>query len=68
MWSAFRWHAYRVMGAMPYVDLQKGGIHKPTDLIKFPWEKEQVSEADIPTEEDEREMLAILKEMNSTGG
>lgn len=40
MWSAFRWHAYRIMGAIPYVDLRGNGILGPTDLIKFPWEKE----------------------------
>ena len=65
MWSALRWHAYRIMGAMPYVDLPKSGIHRPTDLIKFPWDNEtvQVTEADAPTEEDVEEMKELLRTM-----
>jgi hypothetical protein len=38
MWSATRWQAFYIMSSMS--DLKKAGIYNPTDLIKFPWEKE----------------------------
>ena len=61
MWSAMRWHAYRIMGAMPYCDLEKAGIRRPTDLIKFPWDSENIPDADAPSEEDEKEILEMLQ-------
>ena len=62
MWSAVRWHAYRIMGAMPYCDLEKAGIRRPTDLIKFPWDNDNIPAADVPSEEEAEEMLQILKQ------
>lgn len=37
------------MSAIPYCDLTKAGIHKPTDLIKFPWDDDR---SDLPTQEE----------------
>lgn len=62
MWSAVRWHAYRIMGAMPYCDLEKAGIRRPTDLIKFPWDNDSATVADVPSEEEAEEMLQMLKQ------
>lgn len=62
MWSAARWHAYNIMSAMPYTNLQKAGIHKPSDLIQFPWDVE--SDADIPSDEKIEEMRRMLQEEN----
>lgn len=65
MWSAMRWHAFNIMSAMPYTDLQKAGITKPSDLIQFPWDKAIVTEADIPTDEEVEETVQMLQQMNS---
>ena len=64
MWSAIRWLAYRIMGAMPYVDLSKAGIFSPKDLIAFPWDNEDAaSDPAMPTEDDIEEMKQVLKEI-----
>ena len=65
MWSAMRWHAFNIMSAMPFTDLQKAGITKPSDLIQFPWDKAIVTEADIPTDEDVEETVQLLREMDA---
>lgn len=65
MWSAFRWHAYRIMGAIPYVDLRGNGIFAPTDLIKFPWDKENMKEPEIPDEETVKEMMQYINQENA---
>lgn len=62
MWSAIRWHAYRIMGAIPYTDLEKAGIRRPTDLIKFPWDNDNLPEVEMPSEEDTEEILEILRQ------
>ena len=49
MWSSTRWQTYNLMCAIPYCDLTKAGIHKPTDLIKFPWDDDR---SDLPTQEE----------------
>ena len=67
MWSALRWHAYNIMGAMPYVDLHKNGIFSPTDLIKFPWDKSE-SEKDLPSDEWVNEARKKLQMLNGKKG
>lgn len=50
LWSATRWQTYNLMSAQAGSEaLRKAGIYKPTDLIKFPWEKNvsPVSDDDI---------------------
>jgi len=39
LWSAVRWQTYHLM-QVSLADLKSAGIHRPTDLITFPWEKE----------------------------
>lgn len=63
MWGALRWHAYNIMCAMPYVDLKKGGIYTPQDLIRFPWEDEG-SESNLPTDEEVNEMRRQIQAEN----
>lgn len=63
LWSAVRWHAFQVMAAMPYSNLGKAGIHKPSDLIELPWDVE--SDADIPSDEKIEEMRRMLQEENA---
>lgn len=65
MWSAIRWQTFNIMGSMPYVDMRKGGLFQPSDLIKFPWDKEsaQVKEPGMPTEEEKEEINVILQKI-----
>ena len=64
MWSSARWHAYSVMTAMPYVDLAKGGIRSPKDLLPFPWENDGIADGDLPTDDEIDEMQQLLAEQN----
>ena len=57
MWSATRWQAFYIMSSM--ADLKKAGIYSPTDLIKFPWEKEDFKG---PTEDEMEDLKAALHE------
>lgn len=41
--------------------LKKAGIHNPTDLIKFPWEKERVEPI---SEEDKQALLNDMQNWN----
>jgi len=67
LWSSTRWMTYNIMAAMPYVDLTKAGILKPTDLIKFPWDSDDDY---IPTPDEVQdaidEMNALNAQMNKT--
>ena len=49
---------------MPYVDLSKGGIHGPKDLLPFPWDNERASDDELPTDEEIDEMRQLLAEQN----
>ena len=64
MWSAIRWHAYNVMSAMPYTDLQKAGIRSPRDLLHFDWDDE---ERDLPSEEEVDDLVGMINELNERG-
>lgn len=62
MWSAIRWQTYNLM-CVSMADLKKAGIYRPTDLIKFPWDKDGETACNLPSkaeiEEMQREMQAI---------
>lgn len=60
LWSAVRWMTFNVMGVMPYFDMRKAGLYKPTDLISFPWDKEPGEEM---SEEDVDELRKMMREM-----
>ena len=64
-WSMTRWHAYSIMSAIPYCDLKKSGIYRPSDLITFPWEKE-TELANPPTEDEIAQLQAEMAAMNSS--
>lgn len=66
MWAAIRWQTYNLM-CVSMADMKKAGIHKPTDLLQFPWEKERV-EAPQVSEETIAEMQAMMRAMNEQGG
>lgn len=44
------------MSAMPYVDMRKAGLNRPSDLIQFPWD----SDPEPPISDDEVEKLQYL--------
>lgn len=52
------------MTAMPYVDLAKGGIRSPKDLLPFPWENDGIADGDLPTDDEIDEMQQLLAEQN----
>ncbi len=62
MWSAVRWHAYRIMGT--FADLRKAGIYGPSDLIKFPWDGGD-NEEDLPTDEEINKMREMIQQENN---
>jgi hypothetical protein len=65
MWSATRWQTYNLM-CVSMADLKKVGIYRPTDLIRFPWEKELPDgESNGPTKEEIEEMRRIMQEENA---
>ena len=67
MWSATRWQTYNLM-CVSMADLKKVGIYRPTDLIKFPWEKElpeSVTGGTGPTKAEIEEMQRIMREENA---
>lgn len=51
-WSRARWHAFNIMSAIPYCDLRKAGIHSPSDLLEFPWEREEAVRDSLPSDEE----------------
>ena len=65
LWSAIRWHAYNVMSAMPYTDLQKAGIRSPHDLLPLDWDKED--RGDLPSEEEVNDLVGMINGLNERG-
>ena len=64
MWSAVRWQTYNLM-CVSMADLKKAGIYKPTDLIKFPWDKDDTQMGNLPTKSEMEEMQREMREMNA---
>ncbi|MBQ4388006.1 MAG: hypothetical protein II822_10445 [Prevotella sp.] len=61
MWAATRWQTYNLM-CVSMANIKEAGIYKPTDLIKFPWER---TDADMPTQDEIDEMLSELDMLNA---
>ena len=64
MWSATRWQTFYLM-SVSMADLKKAGIYRPSDLIKFPWEKDEIDSGNMPTKADIEEMRRIMREENA---
>ena len=63
MWSANRWQTYNLMQAFcGGKALIEAGIHKPTDLIKFPWDTDQRSPL---SDDDIADLQAEMAAMNA---
>lgn len=63
MWSATRWQTFYLM-SVSMADLKKAGIYRPSDLIKFPWEKDD-PEGNMPSQADIEEMRRMMREENA---
>ena len=63
MWSATRWQTFYLM-SVSMADLKKAGIYRPSDLIKFPWEKDEPEE-NMPSQADIEEMRRMMREENA---
>ena len=64
MWSATRWQTYNLM-CVSMADLKKAGIYRPTDLIRFPWEKDIPDIIEGPSKQEVEEMRRIMREENA---
>lgn len=62
-WSRTRWLAYNVMSAMPYCDLKKAGIYRPTDLLHLPTDDDNQSTGGI-SDNEASEMVKVMQAMN----
>ena len=63
LWSSTRWQTYNLMQAFcGGKALNEAGIHKPTDLIKFPWDSATVATI---TEDEVKDMQAEIAAMNA---
>lgn len=61
MWSAMRWQTFNLMAAYAgSKSLAESGIHNPTDLLPFPWEKgptQPMSDEEIKEMQEEMKMF-----------
>ena len=65
MWSSTRWQTFYLM-SVSMCDLKKAGIYRPTDLIRFPWEKDAPEGGgNRPTSADIEEMRRMMREENA---
>ena len=64
MWSAVRWQTYNLM-CVSMADMKKAGIFKPTDLMKFPWERDNISNGNLPNDEEIEQMRRQMREENA---
>ena len=63
LWSSNRWQTYNLMQAFcGGKALNEAGIHKPTDLIKFPWDSAPVAPI---TEDEALELQAEIDAINA---
>ena len=61
-WESVRLGAFFIMSAM--TDLRKAGIHRDTDLIKFPWERAGIDLGDQPTIDQVNQLRELMRREN----
>ena len=65
MWSAARWSTFYIMSSFAGSDnMKQNGITAPTDLLKFPWDKERV----IITENEQNQLMKEIEAFNRMKG
>ncbi len=60
-WSMTRWQTFYLLKAMPFADTEK--ITKPSDLIPFPWDSEDV---DLLEEDEVDDIQGMISQFNNT--
>lgn len=67
LWSAVRWSTFSLMCAFAGGEnMKKEGIFKPSDLIRFPWDKERLERP--LSEEDEQGLIEDMRSFMKNGG
>ena len=65
-WSATRWQTYNLMCAFAgSKSLNESGIHGPKDLLPLPWDTDDFDTANLPTEDEIKEMQAEMAAINA---
>ena len=65
LWSSTRWQTYNFMQAFcGGKALNEAGIHKPTDLIKFPWDSAPVAPLSQSEVEDMQAEIDAINAQN----
>ena len=66
MWSATRWQTYNIMVSFSGgQSLSEKGIHGPKDLLPLPWDTDDFDTANLPTEDEIKEMQADIAAWNA---
>ena len=61
MWSSTRWSTFYIMSAFQGgKQMAENGIYSPSDLLKFPWEKEKV----VISEEEQKQLMQEIEAYN----
>ena len=64
IWGISRWQTYMLM-SVSMADLKKAGIYKPTDLLKFPWDKSDEEMGDLPDAKEIARLQQMMREENA---
>ena len=68
LWSSNRWQTYNLMQAFcGGKALNEAGIHKPTDLLKLPWDTAPVAPLSQSEVEDMQAEIRAMNAANMTG-
>lgn len=60
-WEQVRWQTFWLLHN-GMTDLKKAGINAATDLVKFPWDDEDV---ELPSDQEVDDMLDLMRKVNS---
>ena len=63
VWGIARWQTYMLM-SVSMADLKKAGIYKPTDILKFPWDKAD-EYGPLPDAKERQRMIQEMLEYNA---
>lgn len=64
IWGISRWQTYMLM-SVSMADLKKAGIYKPTDILKFPWDKSDEEMGDLPDAKEIARLQQMMREENA---
>ena len=64
IWGISRWQTYMLM-SVSMAGLKKAGIYKPTDILKFPWDKSDEEAGNLPDDKEIARLRQIMIEENA---